>query len=92
MNTRSPKSANPTADQPGLATPGGGCCHINADTHPQRTSSVHQVAHVRSVRKSQRPVTHFLIVAGQIFTSPDSDTPINTHKADILPRFSPIHF
>src|SRR5258706_15913514 len=75
MNTRSPKFASITADQLGLATPEGGCCHIGPNTHPQRTSSVHQVAHSLSVGRFQRPANRLLIVAGRIFIPPNSETP-----------------
>jgi hypothetical protein len=58
----------------------------------QQTEAIRRAIHSLSVAASQRPAA-YLFIGSQPFIMPTNfATPINTHKAGILPRFSPIHF
>ena len=92
MNTHFPEFASITADQLGLVKPGGGCCHTGPNTHPRRNPTARKHAHNVPVATFHRLTTTFSLDVGAHFIPAAAVTPINTHKADILLRFSPIHF
>ncbi len=58
----------------------------------RQTEVIRTGTHSFSVATSQRPAASLFVGSGRLFIPASFETPINTHRAGIVPRFSPIHF
>ena len=58
----------------------------------RQIEGIRQAAHTLSLAASERLAARLLVVSDRLPLPANSRATIKTHKAGILPRFSPIHF
>jgi len=92
MNTYSPNLGHLAADQLITVTPETQCCQIGHNPDPPPDRGTHQAIHSLALTTSRPTADFFFICSGRL-SPPASPRYQSKHiTADILPRFSPIHF